>query len=536
MVPSKFERRLKQLIKEISDIYDDPYLVDPKGETDSDTPEQFDNTYRNNPDVIAPAVGQDNNLKQGMKLGEEEEINEVEVSFPLVNFGNSETMKGQGFMGAEFKGLDVNNPNPVNEDIENMDNKNKIIKALNLLPFKDFVKSKGGNIYAVGGVVRDAIMDKPSSDLDIVVTKVDLETLVNELQKYGSADFTGTDFGVIKFNPNKELKNQITALGYDDIIDIALPRADKSGGDNGGHKDIEAMVDPNMPIEDDLYRRDFTINSMALSINGDIVDPFNGVTDLKSGVIKWTNPEAFLDDPLRTVRAIRFAAVYGYEIDSETKQAIIDNRQRLSSLPVERFYMEFKKMEKKGGNEIFANAIRLINNTRLFEIIFKVPFKGHIELIAKANNLAEFFWLAVNGSTDKPGALFIQTLKGEVSEKKYIDALELIKETPEAIEDKRWLIFKMNKVSKDVINSELLPLFGLGSVVDDLKGPRYPLTFKELAVNGNDLGQLGLSGKAVGDALIELTKLIYSDKLPNDKKELLLYLNNKEMGEIEKGV
>jgi len=172
-----------------------------------------------------------------------------------------------------------------------------------------------GKIYEVGGAVRDKYLFNKSisKDHDYLVTGIPFDELSNKLKKFGKVDLVGRSFGVIKFT------RFINGQPY--TYDIALPRKDISTGT--GHKDFKVDFDPNLSVEDDLYRRDFTVNAMAISLDGNIlIDPLNGLKDLKLKKIRMVYDKSFKDDPLRMLRAIQFAARFEFEIEPVTFKAI----------------------------------------------------------------------------------------------------------------------------------------------------------------------------------------------------------------------
>jgi tRNA nucleotidyltransferase/poly(A) polymerase len=170
---------------------------------------------------------------------------------------------------------------------------------------KMFVDLFGLDVYAVGGYVRDQIREDPSEEVDILITHHTVEEIITKLDPHGKVDIVGKSFGVIKFT--------IEGKTYD----IALPRKDRpTPAKIRKHKDFIISADPGMPLEKDLERRDFRCNSIALRLaDGQIIDPFNGKDDIKERIIRLTNPQAFPDDPLRILRAARFAAVLGFSVD-----------------------------------------------------------------------------------------------------------------------------------------------------------------------------------------------------------------------------
>ena len=150
-----------------------------------------------------------------------------------------------------------------------------------------------GRLYEVGGSVRDSLIspDTANKDRDYLVTGISLERLMAILHNFGKVDLVGKSFGVIKFTPR----------GESEATDIAIPRREKSTGE--GHRDFEVDFDPDLPVQVDLKRRDFTINAIAREIpSGEIIDPYGGRNDLGDKTIRMVFPEAMIEDPLRIMR------------------------------------------------------------------------------------------------------------------------------------------------------------------------------------------------------------------------------------------
>lgn len=175
------------------------------------------------------------------------------------------------------------------------------------------------NFYLVGGIVRDVCLDQVhgSKDYDFVAQHIPIDSLIENLKPYGKVDPVGRIFGVIKFRP--------TGSTLPEFIDIALPRKEFADG-TGGYRDFDVQSDPNLPIEEDLARRDLTINAMAYDVKKQkIVDPYDGQTDLENKIIRAVGDpeERFQEDYSRMLRAIRFACRFNFEIEENTWQAII---------------------------------------------------------------------------------------------------------------------------------------------------------------------------------------------------------------------
>ncbi len=197
---------------------------------------------------------------------------------------------------------------------------------------KLFVGLFGKDVYAVGGYVRDRLRGISSDDIDILVTRRPLEDIVAKIEPHGKVDLVGKSFGIIKFT--------IKGKTYD----LALPRTDRPKGDaSRGHKNILASSDPDLPLETDLERRDFRCNSIALRLaDGKLIDPFDGAKDIRAKVIRVTNPKAFPEDPLRVLRAARFASILGFSMDPAIYA--LAKSIDLSGLSVERVNEELFKI------------------------------------------------------------------------------------------------------------------------------------------------------------------------------------------------
>ncbi len=178
-------------------------------------------------------------------------------------------------------------------------------------------------LYLVGGMVRDTIIrHKTAKDYDFVTRGVPFERLISVLKKFGDVTFNGKNFGVIDFWPNAEHIDEDKRLKQS--IQIAFPRKEFSDG-TGGYRDVKTLSDENMPLEDDLSRRDLTINAIAYNIRThELIDPYGGQADLKKNIIRTVgDPEKrFQEDYTRILRAIRFACRFDAQIDPATWQAI----------------------------------------------------------------------------------------------------------------------------------------------------------------------------------------------------------------------
>jgi tRNA nucleotidyltransferase (CCA-adding enzyme) len=173
----------------------------------------------------------------------------------------------------------------------------------------------GLDAYVVGGAVRDALLGHESKDADFLVPGVDIAGLRGALDPHGRTEelvVAGRTVGV-RFHPSDREVRAYAPAG----IELAPPRREVSTGP--GRHDFEIVVDPTATVEEDLARRDFTVNAMARRLaDGTLVDPFGGRDDLVRGVLRTVTPQGFAEDPLRIVRGLRFVSQLGLEPEEET--------------------------------------------------------------------------------------------------------------------------------------------------------------------------------------------------------------------------
>ena len=211
--------------------------------------------------------------------------------------------------------------------------------------------------YVIGGFVRDLYLNRKSKDIDIVTlgSGIELARRVSENLKNKPQVNFFKNFGTAMFK-------------YKDL-EIEFVGARKESYQSDSRKPVVE----DGTLEDDQNRRDFTINALALGLNksnfGVLVDPFNGIDDLKNKIIRTPlNPDiTFSDVPLRMMRAIRFSTQLGFEIQSETLQSISKNRERLKIISAERIIDEINKIMMSDKPSV---GFKLLEETGLLKIIF----------------------------------------------------------------------------------------------------------------------------------------------------------------------
>lgn len=210
--------------------------------------------------------------------------------------------------------------------------------------------------FRVGGFVRDMLLGRESRDVDFVV----VGSTPAEMQECGFKQ-VGASFPVF-LCPNGE--------------EHALARTERKSGT--GHTGFEVNASPDVTLEEDLQRRDLTINAMALAHDGSVVDPFGGQDDLAAGVLRHVS-KAFADDPLRVLRVARFAARFGFTVAPETMTLMrqLTESGELDTLTPERVWMEMSKALSEDTPSLFFATLRecgaLARVLPELDVLFGVP-------------------------------------------------------------------------------------------------------------------------------------------------------------------
>ncbi len=180
---------------------------------------------------------------------------------------------------------------------------------------RSYIRALGLDAYVVGGAVRDELLGIPHSDEDFLVPGVDHAGLHAALEPHGRVEdmeVHGQLVGV-RFYPDDPAVKGLVPSG----IELTPPRIERSTGP--GHHDFEIVADGSATVEDDMRRRDFTVNAIARRLaTGELVDPFGGVADLERRVLRTVTPESFREDPLRILRGLRLVSQLSFALAPET--------------------------------------------------------------------------------------------------------------------------------------------------------------------------------------------------------------------------
>ncbi len=212
-------------------------------------------------------------------------------------------------------------------------------------------------VYVIGGWVRDIFLDRPSSDIDIVVVGSGIELAALVAERFERRRFL------------KVYKNFGTAMLNYQNYEIEFVGARKESY----REDSRKPIVEDGTLADDIKRRDFTINAMAISLNkkdyGTLIDLYGGMEDLEARIIKTPlDPDVtYSDDPLRMMRAVRFAVQLDFEIEKKSFEAIRNNAHRLSIVSIERVMDEFNKIML---SDTPGKGIRILRSAGLLKHFF----------------------------------------------------------------------------------------------------------------------------------------------------------------------
>lgn len=242
-----------------------------------------------------------------------------------------------------------------------------------LTPAIDALHSRGATPVIVGGYIRDTLLGIPCKDIDIEVYDIDnYDEIVETLMLFGDLNLVGKSFGVLKLSIN----------GY--VIDFTLPRLESKVAK--GHKGFDITLNTNISYEEAAKRRDFTINSIGYEIKSDtVLDPFNGILDLKAKRLTYIDEKTFQEDPLRVFRAVGFCARFELECSPSLIRLCrhMVDKGMMDELPSERIFEEFNKLFSKANKPSLGFA--LFESFHLYTLF---PELLHVKNFNHLDNLA----------------------------------------------------------------------------------------------------------------------------------------------------
>lgn len=371
--------------------------------------------------------------------------------------------------------------------------------------------NNGYECFFVGGSVRDYQLKRPIGDIDLA-TNADPYTVQRLFDRTVPV---GIDHGTI-----------LVLLG-DESYEVTTYRTE---GEYKDHRHPEQVFFVEN-IEEDLSRRDFTINAMAMGLDGKIIDPFNGLQDLKLKRIQTVRyaQDRFSEDALRMLRAIRFSSQLNFGIDDEVITAIKENRTLLEAISVERITVELTKMF--GGMGV-GKALDYLNETSLYqqlpifgmnENVFSLVHEQLSEPIANAAVLVAYFHY-MDPSISISTWVKAYKLSNAVKRKATIIYEAFDKHQEQGLT--KGLLYQLTYEHIQPWNDFVRFVAGKSYVLEELYSmyDQLPIQQKsDLAINGTDLIRLfpeRKQGKWISDYLRELEHLVLCGELQNQKDTL----------------
>ena len=414
--------------------------------------------------------------------------------------------------------------------------------------------------YIVGGTVRDFLLHKDNTDIDITTNA--LPDKVKEVFKGYKIFDTGIKHGTVSLLINGKL------------IEITTFRKDENYLDNRHPSSIKFVS----TLREDLLRRDFTINAMAY--NKRIYDYYGGREDLANKIIRAVGiaNERFREDALRILRALRFSSVLGFTIEEKTKQAMFENKSLLKNISHERIREEFNKIllgenaeevllnyEKifeeiipefslmygfEQHNEhhiydVYTHCVKAVSSSKK-DLIIRLTLMFHDIGKPKVFSLDEqnhghFYNHAVESK--KIARDILNRLKYDNNTKKQVLTLIEYHDVVLNAEEKcvkRWL----NRLGEDLFDKLIevqrgdnfaqhpkhrerqLKLDQIVTIKNKIIEEKNCFSLKQLAINGKDLIALGMNGRAVGQTLNKILNLVLNGEIENDKTKIIEYIKS----------
>lgn len=361
----------------------------------------------------------------------------------------------------------------------------------------------GHAAFAVGGAVRDCLLGREPHDYDLTTS--------------ATPDEMAAVFSDMRTIPTGIAHGTLTVLSDGNPIEITTFRVD-GGYSDGRHPDAVSF---SRRLDDDLSRRDFTVNALAWSRETGIVDLFGGIADLRAGVIRAVGEPTlrFTEDALRILRAFRFAARLGFSIEKETLCAAVRLKDRLSLISAERIASELCGLLCAPHP---APALTQMKDAGILSLVLGVEIPNeNISLISRLPDTArlEVRLGALLRGTAEPQ----KTLKGlKLSNKIISDATEIsTAQLPAKHSDRALRRF----ASRYATAREILLLCEDESALahfDSVMAQSPPLSISQLAVGGRELSDAGIAqSKELGEILAVLLDTVIDDPCKNTADALL---------------
>lgn len=378
-------------------------------------------------------------------------------------------------------------------DINNFNK--KFNSAINVL---EKFNEAGYEAYFVGGCVRDYLLNDEFSDIDITTNALPDEVK----QIFKKSIDTGIQHGTVTILVNGDSFEVTTFRTEDDYIDHRTPEK------------VEFVSD----LKEDLDRRDFTINAMALDCKGKLYDYHCGEIDLRNKIIKTVNNpnERFFEDALRMLRAFRFSSKLGFEIEDNTLKAIKNNAELIKFVSIERIVNEFRKLLTGKGNK---RSLELLLDSKLNNYI---PFLDEISNIIDFSNYTFCKSLYILSKINDISFEKLKELKLSNKEIKQVKIYEKINK--DFISNIPLEIILYNYDIEDVA---FIASYSKYCNMEDIEKIKLPIeSFNDIAITSMEI--ISIIDKPAGPWIKEIIKKLEEDiilyKIDNTRKDILDFL------------
>lgn len=396
------------------------------------------------------------------------------------------------------------------------------------------IEKNGCQAYAVGGCVRDSILGRTPDDWDITTSAVP-----GQIKSFFKRTVdTGIKHGTVTV--------LIDRTGYE----VTTYRIDGEYKDGRHPESVEFSV----RLIDDLKRRDFTINAMAYNDSDGLVDEFGGIGDLKRGIVRCVGDakERFTEDALRMMRAIRFSAQLGFEIEGDTFSAIEKMASNIGRVSMERVQVELVKTLLSDNSDY----VKLYADTGLFKEILPSVYsvltgkyaKGTMIMLKNAGKNPVLRYSALLNSLEASAAR--ETLKSLKLDNYTVDTVTKLVENSRVVleenepavreaihkygrnlielmlEHDRAALAAKEEITGISMNGKRKHLKVIGMMYRDITERGDCISVKDLDITGNDLMEYGLKGPAIGETLEKLLHIVIENPKLNEKATLIALIEN----------
>lgn len=369
----------------------------------------------------------------------------------------------------------------------------------------------GFEAYFVGGSVRDCVLNKPINDIDIATS-----AYPSELKDVFSKTVdTGIQHGTVMI------------LVHGNQYEVTTFRTE-SGYQDYRRPDQVKFV---RSLKEDLQRRDFTFNALALSKDGEVIDLFEGINDLNNKIVRAVGDPniRFGEDALRMMRAVRFMSQLDFEVDLKTFEAIKNNVNLLSKIAIERILVEFNKLML--GSNPHKGLDAILETGMLRHLPGLLEIKTVLKNLMIEANLSKLeneiqVWSLISWKANWNYQIINKILKEWKMSNDTINAVQkittfLVASENNSVDNLSLFAVAGNNLKQAIKVAEIIGL-DLSQYLN--KYEKLPIkNSKELLVNGTDLMNLVEPGPQLGKLLIKLQKSVLLNEVVNDKKSLIVY-------------